>query len=488
MTPNDMKTYDKQDQRLHPLWIIFSVGKFMKEFIIPIVFFFLFKAGSQSMVIHYVKLALILYMIYRFISILLSWWNFKYVFTDKELQINEGRFVKEERFISLDRIQSVQLNTSFVQRLFGLTTLSLHTGAIDDKSTIKLEAISRKEAERIQRHLRLSDIARMDETLPEVEEMTQKHSARIEHYEVTLKEILVASFTSFRFLALIPLLFSLYFKINEFFSLDGYKDTIITFFEKSWFILAIVICIILILSMLFGIGMMYVQYGNFRVASDYNRIFIKKGIFNQTEFSIPKEKVQAIKFNKSLLRRWLGIAEVELISAGVAGEEKIETNVLFPFISEKRAQRLIVEILPTFKIESTMVKLPKTALIVKLMRPSYLWIIAAAVVFYFWPTLWYILLIMLIFIVISRIVHYFHSGYLLSTPYIQLQSGSFSTELFLTTRQKIEELEMTESWLQRKFGLASLKISTRAKPIHVSTISDIPKEMAEHYYHWYANR
>ncbi|WP_240377057.1 PH domain-containing protein [Bacillus piscicola] len=489
---NDETTRDLVARRMHPLWIIFSIGKSIKEMIFFVIFFII-NISSDSMIMNVGKIAVILYLIYKVVSILFGWWQFKYVFTDKELQINEGRFVKEKRFIPLERIQSVGRNTSFFHRLFGLTSLTLNTGTVGDESSIKLEVISRKEAERIQRHLRHDNAVLSDESLQEAEskkeEDQRQHPTRTDHYEMTLKEIVVASFTSFSLFVLIPLLITLYSKIEDLFSVDGYMDAAIHIFEKSWVVTALVVVAVLMLSVIFGIGKTYIQYGNFQVTSDEHRIYIQKGFFNHTEFSIPKKKVQAIKWNQSFLRRWLGIVEVKLVSAGGAGEEKIEVaSTLFPFISKKRALSLVPEILPSFEIETELKKLPRAAFFVKLARPSYVWIIVTAVVFYFWPERWYMSIALFVLIVISRILDGLHSSYRISSPYIQLQSGSFSTELFLTTRMKIEELEITESWLQRKFGLASLQISTRAKPVRVSTLSDIPQDEAVRCYHWYANR
>lgn len=493
---NQVNTYEPQARRIHPLGILFSFGKSIKEFLFPVVVFLIFNLNSHSIFMMLGKIAVILYLIYEVISVLLGWWRFKYVFTDKELRVYEGRFVKEKRFIRLDRIQNMQRNTLFFHRLFGLTSITLHLASSGDGSSVKLDVISREEAERIQRFLNLGDsVARNDEESVEREDKEQiaetpksESPFRTKHYEMTMKDILAASFTSLSLFALIPVLFALYSKADDLFSIEDYADQAVNFFEGSWGLLVVVIILVLILSALFGIVKNYLQFGNFQVTSDHERIFIQKGVFNHTEFSIPKKKVQAVKLNKGLIRRWFGFAEVELISAGGTEEEDSETaSTLFPFITERKALALLPEILPGFKIDPDMVKLPRAAFFVKMMRPSYVWIIATAVVLYFWPQLWYLSLALLVLIVILRIMGYIHGAYLLNGFHIQLQSGSFSTELLLTTRRKIEELEVTESWLQRKFGLASLEISTRENPVHVSTIADIPKEQAVEYYQWYVN-
>lgn len=491
MTVKNPNTDEQQAKRLHPLWVLFSMGKTIKEVIFPVVIFFIINIGSDSLIMKIGKIALILYLIYKMISILLRWWHFKYFFTNKEIHIVEGRFIREQRLIPLERFQNVQRNSSFFHRLFGLTSLSLNTAASGDDSSVKLRVITGKEAERVNHYISLVDSVQIedDDSKQPVPESVPDEPALTMHYQMTMKDILVASFSSLSIFALIPLLLVFYSTIDDFFSVDGYLQGVIEFFKGAWVLIAIIVFVFLLITLLFGIGLTYIRYGKYQVTSDQMRIYVRKGLINQTEFSISKVKVQAIKLNKGFIRRLFGILEVQLVSAGGVGEGSIETSsMLFPFITKKKALHLLPEILPAFEIDTAMVKLPKPALIVKLLRPSYFWLLTTAVVFYFWPNFWYIPVALLVFIIVLRILDCFHSGYLLNGSYIQLESGAFSTELFLTTRMKADELEVTESWLQHKFGLASVKISTRAKPIHVATITDIPMDAAVQYYHWYANR
>ncbi|MEK4873843.1 PH domain-containing protein [Bacillus sp. FSL W8-0102] len=486
---NTGTTYDKA-RRIHPLWIVYSIAKSIKELVLFVITFLIYiGSDSDSIFLRFAVLSGVFYLIYKVVSILLEWIHFKYLFTEKEMCIHEGRFIKESRYIPLERIQGISRNTPFFHRLFGLTSLLLDIGAAGNKSSVKLEMITCKEAERIQKYFSHADYLERDVNKPNegtLKANLPEHSSRKKHYEMTSKEIFVASVTSLSFLIFMSLLYTLYSNLNDFFSIDPYIEAVLSFFQKSWLLTTVGIFALLVLSMAYGWGRTYIRYRNFEVTSDQQRIFIKKGLFHQSEFSIPKEKVEAIIVNTKFLKKMLGIVEVKIVSTGDGEDEQLKTaNILFPFIDKNRALLLISEILPTFKVETEMVNLPRAAIFVKLVRSSYIWIVAG-VIFYIWPRLWYVPLALLILVHTSQLLRGLSSGYKLSGPFIQLQSGSFSTKLFITTRMKIEELKVTESVLQRKFGLASLEISTRSKSIQVSRISDIPKNMAIRYYQWYA--
>ncbi|PFD36462.1 hypothetical protein CN285_22005 [Bacillus cereus] len=480
-------------QHMHPLWMLFSLGKSIREIIVFVIFFMVdIGLKLDSIYINFAKIAAIFYVIYKVFTIFLDWRHFKYYFTQEEICVFKGRFIKEKRFIPLERIQGVSQSRNFFHRLFGLTSLILDTGATGDDASVKLEVITRKEAERIQKYLSQVGVFREQTNVQnkDLSEVTVLNgSTRKKNYEMSKKEIFLSSLTSLKLLMVIPLFNMIYSDTNMFFSVDKYIDSTVSFFQKSWQMTTIGIIVIVIFSIAYGMVKTYIQYGNFEVTSDQKRIFIQTGMFNQAEFSIPKEKVQAINFHTSLLKRWIGLVEVKIICTNDMNDKEMKTaNILFPFIDKKRALLLVSEILPTFKVETKMTNIPRSSIFVKLVRSSYIWILSIPIVFYFYPKLWYISLILFILVVISQVLSGLHNSYNLNGSFIQLQKGSFSKSIFITTQMNIEELKVTESGLQRIFGLASLQIATRAKPVQITKIADIPKDMAIIYYQWYENR
>ncbi|MDP9726520.1 putative membrane protein [Priestia aryabhattai] len=490
---NSEATYEQSAQRMHPLWMLFSIVKSIKELVLLVIFLMVYiGSNSDSIYIKIGGIIAIIYIIYKIISVLFEWFHFKYLFTDIEMHIREGRFIKKSRFIPLDRIQGISRNTHFIHHLFGLTSLILETGASGDDSFVKLEMITKKEADRIQNYLNKVDLLVIDlsqEDIQQEENIETKIEPRQKHYKMTLKEIYISSLMSLKLLMIIPLFETIYSNTNSFLSIQKYVDNLISFFHQSWIMTVLGIIILLIISMGYGLLKTYIQYGNFEVTSDDYRIFIKKGIFNQNEISVPKSKIQAVRFNAGMLRRWIGLVEVKIISTNELKDTEEKTaNVLFPFLSKKRALILVSEILPEFNFTTEINTLPLNSMFVKLLRHSYIWIGTGLAIYYLWPHLWYVSIVVFIIVILSNILSTIYSGYSVNGPFIQIQKGNLNKSLFVTNRTNIEEVRIKESFVQRIFGLASLRISTRAKPIQVTKIADIPKDIAISYYHWYANR
>lgn len=477
-----------QGKRLHPLWIPFSLGKSIKEMIIPLIYFVILKSNSDSTFVKVGSLFVAAYLIYSLITNIFYWKNFRYTITDDDVKINEGRLKTKKRYIALERIQSVQQNTTFFHKLVGLTSLTILTGTSeDDNSTIKLEMITSQEAETVRAQIekRHAEAKQTGET--DIDEVAHVEEDPVKkHYTISKKEIIRATFTSFSFLAFIAVLFTIYIKIDDVYPLD---DKFMHLYQSlSWLFIAGVIMLLLILSSLLGVVFNYFRFGKFKVHSNQERIFIEKGVFNTTQFTIPKAKINAIKINKSFIRRWVGIAEVELISAGSMDDAELQTNILFPFIPEKRAIKLIPEILPALQMDSDMIKMPRPAVWLNLLRTVFLGVLLSVLIILIFPQKWYFSFLALGVIAFLMLLSVLHGRYLQSGRFIQIRRGVFSSYLLLTTKKKVAELEVTQSWIQQKFGLASLVVSTRAKPIEVTTISDMPESMAFRYYKWYAEQ
>lgn len=184
----------------------------------------------------------------------------------------------------------------------------------------------------------------------------------------------------------------------------------------------------------------------------------------------------------------LGLAEVKLISAGSTGDKELETNTLYPFLSVDRAYAMIEEILPTYKVERSMERLSKQAFKVRMMRPSFFWILTTVAIYYFKPAIWYVSVILLVLIYTLRILDYKNSRYLLNNEIIQFKSGSLETSLFITKRSKVIQIEVERSKLQKLFGLASIETVNRSKPVHHTKLQDVSVEYADEFYTWYTCR
>ncbi|WHY57251.1 PH domain-containing protein [Peribacillus simplex] len=477
---------EEHAKRLHPFKIPFEFWKLLKGNAFFIIMLYVLNFGSEKMYMMVLQVGFLVYLIWKVISVILKWYTYKYQIKEGTIYITSGLISKSYRTVPLHKVQNVQQRTTLFHKIFSLTSLTFETGMTGDQGTVPFEVISRKEAERLEgEYASKQEIPVIEVDIPE-ERIAEPINEKTIHFTPTKQDVLKASFTSLSFLALIPILATLYNTLDDFINLENAEG----FLAKldTWWIITIVLASFVCVAVAFGIVSTFVKYGKYEISSDHERIYIMKGVLDESAFSIQKEKVQAVEITQSIIKRLLGLAEVKLVSAGNTGGEELETNTLYPFLSIERAYGMVEEILPAYKVERSMEPLSKQAFKIRMLRPSFFWILTTLAIYYFKPSLWYISLILLVLIYSLRIMDYKNSRYLLNDEFIQFKSGSLETSLFITKRSKVIQIEVERSKLQKLFGLATIETINRSKPVHHTKLQDVSVEYADEFYTWYMDR
>lgn len=160
---------ERGEMRLHKLYILFPLADTIKT-LVPAILIFgfnIFNGSSLERTTWYWIIAGITAVVLLLLSYgLLQWKRLVYVLEDNKIVIRRGVFFREELSIYTGRIHSMNMEQPLVQRLLGLTQVKIDTpGKSDDGG--KLPAVSRAEAERLQRWLRertAAGAARSDQT------------------------------------------------------------------------------------------------------------------------------------------------------------------------------------------------------------------------------------------------------------------------------------------------------------------------------------
>lgn len=481
-------------QRYHFSWILFKLMSLIKGSFFIFLYLFILKSGSTSPFWLTIKGVFIAAIIFSLVKIFLDWIYTRYEITAKTIILYHGVFVKKQRNVAIKRIQNMHQATNFLHRLLKQTSLTLETGTTGEDASVKFPVLVYKEAERIKEIVEESKVHKtvLDNLPPEeteyIKETSLPLSSRQVYFTAAKKDLVKAAFTSLSIFAIFPILFSLYYQIDDYFSLDSRSQPIFNYLLAHLWLLVPIFIVALLISAGIGFLTTYFRYGNFIISADDHRIYIQKGVFTETHFSIQKDKVQAIKFEQNFLKRVLGMVEVKLISAGNVGEESAETNSLFPFLSVKDAGQLVEQLLPSYEIPAAMQGLPRKVLWLRLLRPYYFWLIATAGLFFF-KREWILLsAVLFALIVIGRILDFYYTRYAIDERFVQIRKGAFNTETFLTKRVKIQEVELTHGWLQRKFGVSSISFNNRGQPLYISKLTDVPRETSSQFYGWYKER
>lgn len=496
-------------KRYHPLTILFDLIIQVKHLFFPALILFVFNYDSTNAFITYGRIVFYFYVGGMLVYLLLKWVSYKYRLDETAFHLYAGIFTKTKQTIPFAKIQNVNRHTTLLHRIFKVTSIRFETGMVGDDSRVEFAVISLNEADRLEAYTKQE--MRLEKE-PEAEAEGKEGDAtssgeigtpyatpeRIIHFTPTKKEIIKASFTSLSFLGMITLLVWAYFKLTEYIDVEEQVVGIYSLITSSWIWITLTAVGLLVLSIVFGMVTTYIRYGKYEISSDHERIYIAKGVIEETAFSIAKERVQAIKIKQSLLKRMLGLAEVKLTVVGGdsdSDKDKQDVSSLYPFLPVKRAYEMISEILPAYEVTEEMTSLPQKSLWVRLVRSSWIWIIGTGALSYFkpnmwgWEQAWWVISIALTLIILAfEVIEFYNTRYTLNDHFIQFQTGSLTTTLFVSKREKIIEVNVKRGILQKRLGLASIKTVNRAKPVSHKGVTDVPIELAEGFYQWYMGR
>lgn len=501
----------KEAKRYSPRTILYDVCTFFKSMFFLYIFVYVFNWDSTTLLLTIGRYAGILLPVFTVLFSTAVWFTHKYQLDDTSCYTYSGIFNRKTQAIPLHKIQNMNEEQNFLHKLLRVTTLNCDTAASGPDATLSFRVISLTEAERIRQlvlkakhvhDISLNPAEPVTEDLehqyakPSHQGSSQKRTATV-HFQPTRKDTIKASFTSFSFLLVFPVIITVYKYISDTVNIDHIMSKWMRELLDRPILLSVIIIAAILLGILLGMMKTHLQYGKFEISSDEDTIFIRKGILNETSFSVSKARVQAVKIEQSFLKRILGIAEVQLITAGgsLLDSDRMELNKLYPFFPKKRAYEIVHTLLPTYTIQEQMNALPKNALRLKLLRPSWLWIGLTIYLVYKRPIfltipyswLWIIILTALM-IISSRILQFKHAGYAFNHQFIQIQTGGFSRKLVVTKRNRVIEVSVKRSFLQRQFKVASIHITNRGAPIHIETIEDIAEQDGTRFLQWYQAR
>lgn len=495
-----------QPKRMHPLKIIVSFGKTLRNSFVVILFLFVVHFNDESTFIIVGQILFLAFLVYRLGSLALDWWKTTYILQHESIHIYRGVLQRKENRVPFDQVQNVQWNTPFYYRFLNLTALSLQTSAVNKEASVMFEAVKQSEARRIeqlvldkrktgtlsestQEELEEETDAEMTEMARDPEEKNQANEEKV-HFRPTRRDLWKASFLSFSFLAFIPVPVVIYAKLDDIVNLEKHAKGFLAFLTSSWLLMGIVILLLVVLAVTFGIVRTFLKYGKHEIASDKERIYIRTGTINRQSFAVGRTNVQAIQIQQGPLKKLLGLLEINLISAGGGDEETEEVHSLYPFLPQDHSFGLLDELLPEFKWDPNMPmeKLPKKAIYARLLRIPWFWIIVTVLILWFKAEWWFLSPFLFVLTYVGRFFDYRNTRFLLNGAFIQFKSGGLWSTLFITQRKKIMEAEVDQSLLQKWLDLATIKTFNRTKPVHEEELKDVPFEASNAFIHWYQDR
>jgi putative membrane protein len=471
-----------EPRRLHPIASVVNTGKRIKSMVLPVAAI-LFSGGREGRFSFFLSVIISLVIVFiTLISGILSWYRYTYRIENDEIRIDYGIFVRKKRYIPFERIQSIDLTEGILQRLFGLVKVKIETAGSsgDDEAEAVLSAISKEEAERIQDYVATAKSAG---TLDNQAEQETEHI-----FKINTRQLIILSLTSGGTGVVISALLALLSQFDDFIPFKRWFTGIEEWAIHNLITIAIFVFIILFVAWIIGLIITMLKYANFTVVKKEGDLVISQGLLERKQITVPLKRIQAIRINEPVIRQLLGYGTVYIESAGGSSANEEGANVtLLPIVKVDQIQAIIGPALPDYALTTDFTPLPKRAKRRYLFRSWFVTVpivILALIFLKIWGLLSLVLLAIGSFWAIAK---YKAGGWNLHHHQLSLRYRTIDRVTVFMLKNKIQSLDMQESYFQRRRELGTVGASvTSGFGGAGGTVVDMEISEVQSIYQWFS--
>ena len=206
----------------------------------------------------------------------------------------------------------------------------------------------------------------------------------------------------------------------------------------------------------------FVRYYDFRVKRRGDKIHIKYGLLKKVNYTIPVDKINAVKVSQSLIARIAGRYMAEIINVGMGDDESEKMAFFILYCKKERIKERIRILLPEFEylLEQPVSKQPKAVWAVWL--PSsimYIAVIAILLVFGISVAPQYALWIwlgaaaLIVLFVIMKTGNYCTAGSAVRQEHLLLVNGYFGRSVVCIKYSKIQYIKIEQNFIAKRLGI-----------------------------------
>ena len=455
----------------------------------------------------------------------LSWRRFTFQLSDTELRIDRGVVFRQTAHIPFDRIHSVDHSAGLVERFLGVVTLNVQTAGVSAKAEGVIEGLTLDVAEALQREIfrrvrgggsveapAATEGAEADDAAPrpDIARSVSALSSSVRgvlggvgedapvtfEYHLPTKNLILAAISSTQSFVAIIVFIAAGAQLLEMFQLfDVLFDNVgavvrdLPILEGLLFVVAA-----LILTWVFSVASTTLKFGGFTVRRRGPRVEVDRGLLERKVAGIPIERIQSVRVNSGIIRRFLKYAEIELDVAGGLGKgestAEVPVNIVHPFIALDGVDDFLNAIVPEIDDVPTEVeRLPRRVM----RRYLFRWFLAALPVAALPAVVWWLasqyviaaivvaLIVIALFLVLGR-QSFLSRGWATSARTLIVTGGVTDRSTMIVPKRRIQWARVSQTPFQRVARLATLTITTAAAP--VASVRDMPVDVALEIQRW----
>lgn len=440
-------------QRTHPFGIVDSFVKNIRmavNALLPAVIVLIGTETGRRYLLPAAGAILLLYIAYS-----IAWWyRYVYYIAEDELRLEYGLIARKKRYIPLERIQNVQFSENVLQRLLGLVGVKVETAGSSVKAEADLYSVRRAQAEELRR---LLQGGRSRENAAEAAEQTPAWP----EYRLSGRALLLTAVSSSRVVIIFSGMAALLSQVDQFFPqrdvyglVDEYMNIVM---DTSGMLLLLLLIAVLFVAWLLACGSEILQWANFRLIVKEDRFLIKRGLLTRRQVTLPRRRIQAVQLEENLVHKPLGLLRVKVVTAGGSAGNEV-TSILYPVLRKSELASFLQTTVPELaEGDLTVTPVPRRAApryFAVLLLPLALILTALSLIVI---DGWWFALPAAPFGVWLAYRQFRDAGWQLTDRRLVLRRRRVALVTTLLVRRRIQSLDCSQSFLQKRRELANLK-------------------------------
>lgn len=313
------------------------------------------------------------------VSSVITWRTRTWELTDAGIMLRSGLVTSRQLQVPYEHIHTVNMSSNLVERVLGLMTLDLDTGAASSEGeATRIRGLQAGIAEALREELFRRKAAVLADQGLDARTADADASAEADDeasptapapspdacYTLTTAQLVFAALTEARVVAqAVAFLILIVQGINllQESELVNLSDVAGDIAVLPVALLIGVAALLLALALIAGFAVSFVMsligYAGYRAERAAGRISVERGLLSRTSHTVALERIQSINIRQGLIRQIIGYAEVRASVVGAIGSSD-ETStadgvVLHPFIRVTEVDAFLASIAPDFSAVET---------------------------------------------------------------------------------------------------------------------------------------
>lgn len=510
---------DSDLSRTHPATIAIKTVRSVLQMLGFVIVFGFFQAGSGGSwaiagIFGLVLLATVVGVGFSW----LAWSYFTYGIVDDDLLVREGVLVKKRRTIPLARIQGVNVRADLFMRALGLAELRVQTAGGGDEPEAVIGSIPLADAEVLRAallrgHKTVREAAGTDAENPifgadPAGRMSDFRGAlggaeiarEVASFEFVLSigRLVLSAVTSKQIMIMILIAFGFSGQFTQLFGTQVFEDAAEIVSALAIGVVVLLVILAVFLGMAISVVVAVVRTWGFVARRVEARVETEAGLLERRMTSLPVRRVQSVTIDETWLRRLLGYQAVYVETAGFGRSDEdrggLSKAAIVPLAKRSEIRPLMHGLLPEAEEFPAPRGLPRRSLRFYILLPTLLTLLIAI------PAIGLLAAVfppgaiavgaasLLVALIVAgvRVLNWRAAGIGMDGRAMTVRSGIIGHKRVRLGRNRIQSLNVRQTWFQRRVGLATLtasSISGSSEAKH--SVSHMPLVDAERVVEWF---